>query len=422
MRTYAIMVAILIIGLGMAYPHDTDPCAENRSLYAQYFQAGMYEDSRDFWLEALDVCGGPANMDFKFFKNGRSIYNKLRESIPEDDPAYQANLDTICWIYEEGLKHDYIDKWPYEYASFMVNFKYDERDKIDSLFVGHETDLMVNESHFIHYHFQHLILNHYNKTPSEDKGEVRHMIIPKYFLLYRKCLIAEYTSDGFTSTKDFLDKYFLMIQTKDMVSASLYDFYEELSDTLPLRIKEVKHGIHLMDKKECEKNETYAMYVEEQLRLEPSTEGYVSLGELYLSQKMYDKATEAFQKALEFDPDNQDEYNYYLARTLFEEGKYSRAFNKAKEVGGEYKGKALQLCGDCVAVMAKNCGDSTFDRKANYWLANDYYKMAKQAGENVSSTKYLDKAPSQDECWEENKELGDIIECTCWKETTKVRY
>jgi len=42
---------------------------------------------------------------------------------------------------------------------------------------------------------------------------------------------------------------------------------------------------------------------------------------------------------------------------------------------------------DAIAATANGCGETTFERKANFWLANDYYRRAAAAGADVSTGK-----------------------------------
>jgi hypothetical protein len=60
---------------------------------------------------------------------------------------------------------------------------------------------------------------------------------------------------------------------------------------------------------------------------------------------------------------------------------------RLKLVEGANKGKALKICGDAIAATANSCGETTFERKANYWLANDYYRKAAASGADVSTSK-----------------------------------
>ena len=102
-------------------------------------------------------------------------------------------------------------------------------------------------------------------------------------------------------------------------------------------------------------------------------------------------------------------------------GSYKSAVNVAKSVNGEYAGKALKLIGDAIAKTANSCGDTSFERKANFWLANDYYKKAAAAGESVSTSQYLSNAPTGEEIFDQGLSKGNSFTLTCWGESTTIR-
>ena len=135
------------------------------------------------------------------------------------------------------------------------------------------------------------------------------------------------------------------------------------------------------------------------------------------------KAVESFQKAVELEGEgeNKQQYTLELANAQYKAGQYKAAFRTAKSIEGDLRGKAMVICGNCIAALANSCGESTFERKANYWLANDYYKKAASLGAEVSSSKFLDKAPDENEIFDAGKSKGDSITLTCWGESTTIR-
>ena len=79
------------------------------------------------------------------------------------------------------------------------------------------------------------------------------------------------------------------------------------------------------------------------------------------------------------------------------------------------------ICANVIAATANDCGDTTFDRKANNWLANDYVNRAISAGASASSGKFLDRAPDTGDIFEAGKAKGGSHLCACWGESTTIR-
>ncbi|MBL4662065.1 MAG: hypothetical protein JKY22_00490, partial [Flavobacteriaceae bacterium] len=126
----------------------------------------------------------------------------------------------------------------------------------------------------------------------------------------------------------------------------------------------------------------------------------------------------------EGDGENKDKYLLNLANIKYKQGSYKSAFSTAKSVGsGEYRGDALVICANSIAATANSCGESTFARKANYWLANDYIKKAISAGaKGVSSSSFLKNAPDSNQAFNEGISSGSTVTLSCWGETTTARF
>ena len=437
MKTYVIMVALAITsltfgqGINDSLQVDEEGCKRNRSYYPSYYQQNMFMDARNFWLKAFYTCGGTESLDGKYFRNGKRIYLQLIKEFGDEQAA--SLYDSIAWIYDEGMKVDHELTWQLDYAKFLTDRRDERVGKIDTLFAL--IDSLQEETHpkYLRSYFKHLILNHYNKSPDSDKDSVVNRISQAYFRLYGYSYKALQQSEGpegsvshqeHLKTHEYLDNYFLrLIPSAAKMKEILIDNFDSLSDDLSIRLKEVNRAIKLLEKKEAELSEIYTLYVHEYVLLNPSHEGYYTLGKLEMSQGKYAKAILLFNQALATDSlgESLHLYRFELAKALYAHEQYTSAFQIAKHIEGEYRAEALMLCGDCIAWKAPTCGNSTFDRQANYWLANDYYRMASNLQEGVNTTKYLSNAPDNEECWQNNVKEGDEIELECWKETTKVR-
>lgn len=179
-----------------------------------------------------------------------------------------------------------------------------------------------------------------------------------------------------------------------------------------------------MEKQKCTDSDTYAKYVEESVKRNPTAAGYAGFGRVQLNKGQKSEAVESFKKAVELegDGDNKDKYLLALAKAQYTARQYKAAATTGKQVQGEGRGEALKITADCIAASAGSCGESTFARNANYWLANDYIKKAIAAGlEGVSSSKYLSNAPSQNDVFTEGLQVGSSYSLSCWGESTTIR-
>lgn len=432
--TFVIALLTTTYSLAQPYDYDKDNCEKYRSLYFQYLKQNMYRDAMNFWSMAYDYCGKTDSLDAKFFMNGRIGYYKLYSST-EDATTKSQLRDTLYWIYEQLIITDPTNMdWQAKYATMLVNEDDTRFDKIDSLY---QTSLhsMRGESSAadITKYFKHLITNRFNKAPADKKEDVRAFIIEEYMKLSEYCAEGasknraggkEDDAKRYDDAQEFMDKYFLMIVNDCTV---LVDVVEKKLGSLP-QAKDAKQAkvnayLGLLDKKKCQSTPTYAKLLDTLIAVEPNANAYFKTGIYYMENDQAEKAVQYFEKAVELEGDgaNKNDYLYYLATAQYSAKKYRAAYSTAKMVEGDKKGKAMKICGDAIAAMANSCGDTTFERKANYWLANDYYRKAAALGEDVSTSKYLDNAPSETEIFENSQQKGASITLSCWGESTVIR-
>lgn len=435
----ATLMLVLMGGMSANAQADSssqvDECAKWRSLYYQYVKQKMYRDAGNFWGKALKACG-TENLDAKFYTNGRVIFSKLLKKEKENEVRAKEIKDTIYMIYEERMKLKDDPAWTADYASLLVSNKSTDYAKIDELFGKsiHKLKDKAKSTHVKQY-FKHLILNKFNKAPAEQKEAERTNVIEEYIVLSEyvgtamknaKAAEKEKEVKRQKSAQDFLDKYFLKIaQDCDVLVGVFSQKLETLPQDLEMKKKKVKNYLALMDQKKCQSSEVYGQYVDSLIAIEPTADAYFFGGSYASGNNKPSKAVSYFQKAVEMEGDgeNKDKYLLNLANAQYKSRSYKSAFRTAKSVGGEYRADALVICANAIAATANGCGDSTFERKANYWLANDYINRAIAAGKTgVSSSKFLSSAPTSNEAFNEGISSGSSFTLSCWGESTTVRF
>jgi len=425
---------------------DPVNCEKYTTLYYQYLKQGMYRDAMTFWQMAYNYCGYDS-LQARFFSNGRIGYLKLID-IETDSVKKLALRDSLYWIHECLIIKDPNPDWKGKYASMLVTDGDKRFGKIDSLFLN-SVHVMKSESSptYIRQYFKHLIVNKYNAAAAEKKDEVRGFVIEEYMILTDYCTAGaknkraaaatlpaedekkatlEEDAKKYEGAQEFMDKYLLQI-VKDC--ETLTSVVERKLGSLPKdkveKSAKVKAYIGLLDSKKCQSTLTYAKLLDTLILLDPTAEAYFLTGKYYKENDNAEKALPYFEKAVEMEGAgaNKDKYTFYLASCQYINRKYSQAFKTAKLVEGkEFKGMALEICGNAIAATADGCGETTFQRKANYWLANDYYKKAAAAGADVSTSKYLSNAPDQTEGFNEGVSEGTSVYLVCWGESTTARY
>ncbi|MEO9532475.1 MAG: tetratricopeptide repeat protein [Crocinitomicaceae bacterium] len=426
MKTYAIMIT-LFWGLTSIAQSDTiSDCAKYKSLYYQYLKQGMYTDAAFFWDQAYEACLAANELDYKIYKNGKVLNYQLRSSLsPSDSIRYQALTDSIVWIYDEGLDVVREQQWKYEYASFLIsNQKKTKILLIDSLLKDMQVSEDLPSSRVIENYFKWQLIT--NENPFKDP--LRGYEILQNYIDYSVLCFKTFEDTSIAMNYENADMrmrmYLKMITVQSEKSLDqITKLNAKASSNKVVRNKELERNLELMEICDLTETKLYQEMRLELLELNPSAKGYYDFGRALFNLKRYEDAVSQFELAMSLDGDSLylDNSRYQIALASYMRGDFSRAFKTAKKVNGENIGKAYVLMGDCVVSKSKNCGESTFERKANYWLAYDLYQKALNSGEKVNPQQYLNAAPSTNEIFEEGLNKGDTYWLKCWGEQTVVR-
>ena len=132
------------------------------------------------------------------------------------------------------------------------------------------------------------------------------------------------------------------------------------------------------------------------------------------------------------DDSNIDKAKYYmsLAEAQRKAGSLSAARSSARKSASlnPNDGTPYIFIGDLYASSSPNCGGSTFEKKAVYWIAVDQYYIARSKGdENASSRiiKYSQHFPTKEESFYQEPPVKDGADYSigCWiNATTKARF
>lgn len=204
---------------------------------------------------------------------------------------------------------------------------------------------------------------------------------------------------------------------------NLVPLYQKDFDQEKNNIDWIKKAAGRLAGKDCTDTDLFKQMVEGLHRLEPSAKSAKYLG--ILAGKRGDAAAEAryYQEAidLETDPKERADAYYRLAEKARKDGSYGKArglYNKALAEDGSYGSAYLRIAA-MYAASANNCGESTFDKRAVYWLAASTAERAGRVNPSLSGTasktaeSYRATAPSKADVFSSGK-AGQTIKIGCW--------
>jgi tetratricopeptide (TPR) repeat protein len=430
LKQAGLLILYITLSVSSQAQTSTDNCKPARAAVPKYLKEKNYQEAAYYWQMAVKECG-KEGLDRALYVNGKIAYKGLL-SIAEkakDTDRIGVLTDTLVWIYKGKMELENDPVWTEAYANFLYRYKHDESNLIDSLYT-----LLVNQLHeksksYSLYRSLRVKLQIHQGMTGE-KDVYRTELIQHYFELSEHGLMAleqqidQKKKEEYETALNKMDGY-LQSVIKDCADLDAI-LSERLNDpSKEMKATEIKRALSLYDKRKCELSDTYLSLMAELLELEPSAKSYPLVGIGYYKKKDYSKSTEAFKKALEFElePQQQNEYLLDLGKSQMAVKQYKKAFETFKKVKGELEAEALYLIAQMIASDVSKCGDSSFERKSAYWLANKYVNLAIDKGlKNVDRRKYMDKAPNGEEVFNEGLQEGDEILIHYWNEKTLIRF
>ncbi|MFD1094170.1 tetratricopeptide repeat protein [Salegentibacter chungangensis] len=176
--------------------------------------------------------------------------------------------------------------------------------------------------------------------------------------------------------------------------------------------------------KDCTEDPLFVKVSEALHKLKPSAKSAYSLGQLAESNGDYGKALEYYNEAaeLETNPADKARIYYRIANNYKEKGSFSQArsfYRKALREKPSLGNAYLQIA-NMYASSANNCGTTTFDKRAVYWLAAEYAAKAGRVDPGLSSNAnqaaaaYRGRAPQKSDVFQEGRSSGEPIQIGCW--------
>ncbi|HLF51625.1 hypothetical protein [Flavobacterium sp.] len=203
---------------------------------------------------------------------------------------------------------------------------------------------------------------------------------------------------------------------------NLIPFYQKNFESKKTEALWLENAATNLLSKNCTSDPLFAKIAAELHQIKPTSKSAYNLGVVALKSKNQTKAITYFDQSSELNVDLKEKAKtYYMTASLLITSNKSAAREYARKalLANPSFGKAHLLIAQLYVNSANECGETSFDKKAVYFLAAE---AAKKAGESDSFLKatanqqaeaYLKMAPSKAEI-KEAKKSGKSITFKCW--------
>ncbi len=196
------------------------------------------------------------------------------------------------------------------------------------------------------------------------------------------------------------------------------DFEEKKDEVNWLKIASER-----LSAKDCTDDPIFIRMSEALHQAEPSAKSALYLGQLAEAAGKSSEAMKYYNESAELETNPNDKSRAYMkiADNYRKNGNYGQArnfYNKSLQAKPS-NGRAYLHIAKMMELSANNCGETTFEKRAVYWLAADYAARAGRVDPSLSSNAnatvaaYRGRAPQTADIFNEGKQ-GETIRIGCW--------
>ncbi len=443
MKTKCILfLSALMVGSGM-FAQD---CNISLSLFAGKAQIKDWEAAKPLYLELIEDC---PSTNLAIYQYGAMMYKDFLDSCTQD--AKTENAEALIENYKKRLQYFPENTKKGETLALIAQAMYDygigtPEEQYAAFDNAWDIDPETFESPKSLYAYFSLLVDLHD-AGKEDLQEVFRKfdeVIAKIEtlenakaeiaapLMEKQDALEELTSKEKTTLSNseiYLNNYNII---KESINAKLGQ-RADCDNLIPLfekQFDEKKNDIEWLQlasgrlyAKECTDTPLFVRLVQAQHKLNPSAKSALYLGKLAEKNGNSSKALKYYEESaqLEKNPSDKAKVYYAIATSYKKKGNYSTARNfyrKALQMKPSMGSAYLQIA-NMYALSANDCGNTTFEKRAVYWLAEDYAKRAgrvdpslqKHANEAAASYKGL--APQQSDIFNAGN-AGKSIQIGCW--------
>ncbi|WOD44398.1 tetratricopeptide repeat protein [Hwangdonia lutea] len=449
MKAKITFLTLLFLGLSIGFAQQNEEDMATLSIMTEYAKAKNYEAAYKPFMELRQ-----RNPKFNraIYVYGEKILNdKIDKSSGADKVAY---VNDLIKLWEERGTY-FASKTPKgEYAAKACQLMYDNKDilnKTDAeLYECFDAAYKLDKATFtnpksLYTYFSlmvHLfdagkkpaqeLFNKYDDVVEKIEGEIE-----SYSEKLNKLVEKEDAGTALTSKEGRYKKsYSSYLRAYDKISESvdsklgqrancenLIPLYQRDFETFKNDAVWLRRAVSRMFNKECTDDPLYIKLVKAYDETAPSADTKYFVAGLLLKEGKESEAISYFKQS--FDLENDDYKKGKLANRigliLKSKGRYGQArgyFRDALKLNPSNGRPHLSIAA-MYAASANNCGDTTFNKRAVYWLAADEARKAgrvdptlkKSAAQSAAS--YSAKAPSKSDIFSAANS-GEVIRIGCW--------
>jgi len=432
MKTKAIYVFLLAIGLQFSHANTSFDCTAKNSIVHETVKAKNFKEAIPMWRELLAEC---PTVSAAVYTNGDKIMDFLIENAKDNTEKEKFVREKIA-LYEKYYKNfpDRIKDYKSKQALTLFDSGFGSKEEIETLLRDAFTTDKENFTNgkAMYVMFEYLVNDFKAKKPGIALNDVFLMNDQLTELLETETnkitesldvIVKKEEASEELSSKEAKDKIRLTnnLDAYQTISGSMEGLIQELSSCdylIPILEKDfdqnkdnldwIKRTSIRLKNKECTESPFYGKLIDQYEKLTPPTFEIMFSKGAGLAKKDKAKAMDALNKALDMAPDNNKKADvyYFIATQVYGMGNKASAksyCDKALSVKPSLD-KAYQYVASLYAASLNDVGlTDAFDKRAIYWLAAQTARKGGTAASSALGARFEAAAPNRGEIFNSGK-------------------
>lgn len=405
-----LVVASLLVG---SATYAQGECERFQGVANNAYAAGNFQEAIEYYKKAEAECTdlGKDNYD-RLIASYLEMMDKAEPDSEEATDYLNKVIASYELLQEKGIYDQGEDVSVGYYYTQVPN--YEKADLHLRRGIRAEGTELFDENYITLFYFNTYTM-WYIEQDEAKKGELKQLLIKDYFEMSKLIKDANFAP----SIQEGLTHYLGQVITScEDLTPEIPVFIESLPEEADSKKTALLNMADLMEAQGCEDTDEYKQLIKMMYELDPADK---SVQVKYVKTLPLGQRISVYRDILSNTEDSgeQNEIKYNIAWTQAKLGQHKAAYNTAKGIGGEFKGRALQIMANAVAATANSCGVSTFDRKCNYLYASQLMEQARANGASVGGAieKYKAAGPTSSECFDNGNPSSVTLEC--WGVTVK---
>ncbi|MGC1204258.1 MAG: tetratricopeptide repeat protein [Flavobacteriaceae bacterium] len=449
MKAKITLLALLFLGLNFGFAQQDEECMAKLSIFHEYVKAKNYDAAYEPWMEVRNKC---PKFNIAIYVDGEKILEHKADKATGAEK--EAFLNDLIKLWEQRSEH-FASKTPKgEYAARACQLMYDNKyimhksteeiyDFFDAAYKLDKETFTNPKSLYTYFSLMVDLFDKKLKTDSQlfnkydDVVEKIEDEVENYSLKLNELIAKDSTGATFTKKeKQYKRSYESYLKAYDQISDGIDKKLGDRANCenlIPLYTKDfeanktsalwLQRAAGKMSEKECTDDPLFFKLVNAYHEISPSANSAYYLGILKDKEGKSNEAIGFYEQAISLEKDGfkKSKLYYRVATKLKAKGNYGAARNyyrKALALNPS-NGRPYLAIAAMYAASANSCGDTTFNKRAVYWLAADEARKAARVDPTLSSASaqsvesYSAKAPTKADIFTAANS-GQTIRIGCW--------